>query len=121
METNLNGSELEQHIANRLNHFSNWYVHSRGYRFGEGADTQLIPDFTQEAASKITATELPAPLLEVTIKDAEKKMKAFVNKMIEVRRDVYKNDPDNLRKNVIGELTFAEAKGFFCPLWPFCE
>ena len=114
-------SELRDHIKTRLVFFANWYAHSRGYRFGYGADTSLIPDLCSDAASKIVGHNLPPPVLELTIRDSEKKLKKFIDRLIKVRSDIYRDDPINLEKNVIGELTFSEARQWFCPLWPFCD
>jgi|SRR5215203_2727936 len=107
----------------RLLHYANWYVASRGYRFGPGAEND-ITWMTKTAAQQIHSGLSPGlpglsdPELdrEFKTRTAEAAFSLFIDQMIAAWPEVYSpGDPA-----IVGEKTFAKAKAKLCPLWPIC-
>jgi hypothetical protein len=91
------------------------YARSRGYQFGPGA--------LQDLEAACTRAELDAAdhQLRLSPDQVRENIASWIDVMIASRRQVYTDRPELMDGNIIGEDTFARARGFFCPgFYPFC-
>lgn len=91
----------------------------RGFHFGPGADTHFRT-IAEQAAMEIAAIPSPAER-ERHEQNANAAFASVIDAMIAARPLVYADDPENLNKMVIGELTLGKALQDLCPIWPFCK
>lgn len=98
-------------ISHGLFQFAQGYALGRGFKFGEGANSQLQYSLTVYSNAKSSLTDSK-------VAEAERGIVRFVDSMIEARQFVYA--ADKLQSNIIGEDTFAWAKNKLCPIIPIC-
>ncbi len=55
---------------------------------------------------------------EPFLRMAEQQLAFFIEAMILAREEVY--DAKRMGENILGEDTYAKARAWVCPLWPFC-
>lgn len=97
--------------------YANYYVSTRGYRFGSGAQSIFNNQFPIKAANAV---------MQKTPKNhesARRKIRENVRKIIDQMILETQGIPGYKKRNpgVIGEQTFSRAMMAICPLWPFCD
>jgi hypothetical protein len=97
----------ERAITDRLNTLANEYAASRGYRFGDGAQDDIL-HMAEEASEALLAKKFNEALLEANIRMTEGEFMVFIENMI-----IGAQYPD-----ILGEDTFKFAKRKLGPMWP---
>lgn len=91
-----------------------------GYRFGDGADSDMRSR-ARDAATMIFQAPRSDAEREFDIEHAVRTFRLVVDTMIGMRREAYRHSPADLQGNLIGEETLRLAMVRLCPgLWPFC-
>lgn len=113
----LRESERYERLKGEFAAYANYYVLTRGYRFGSGAQNRFESEFAKKAADEImrqTPTDFESARNQV-----HKNIRKLIDRMIvEARKD---SDYSRRNPGVIGEGTLVQALRFLCPLWPICQ
>ncbi|MGR8925295.1 hypothetical protein ACU8MB_16280 [Rhizobium leguminosarum] len=106
-------------IQERLFTFASHHAERFGYRFGDGAESD-VRNAAGNAASAINERvnqEKKPDKRELYVRQAEGAFEFLVERMI---FEALTNKRIPLAPGIIGEKTFEAARALLCPCWPIC-
>lgn len=102
-------------IAARLYEAAEGRAKMRGYRFGDGSESDMKSLAGRAAQTLNESSEAPS---NAVLRAAEVAFERLVDGMIEASEQI--SGYRKAHPGVIGERTLARAMKQLCPLWPIC-